>query len=161
MSPGCRCARFARGWRAPSPARSSTCWRTGTRRRPASDIFVLTRTWVEAKAVAARARARGVSPPCIYNQEGLYASPEARQVRDLLRAVADPRDPAKRLRAWLTPFFGLSLADLPAAAGAEGDHPLFARLFAWHAAAAREPLGRLYARILDESGVISARAVPR
>jgi exodeoxyribonuclease V beta subunit len=120
----------------------------------ASDIFVLTRTWVEAKAVAGALGARGV-PAVIYNQEGLYASPEARQVRDLLRAVADPRDPAKRLRAWLTPFFGLSLADLPAAAGAEGDHPLFARLFAWHAAATREPLGRLYARILDESGVIS------
>ena len=120
----------------------------------ASDIFVLTRTWVEAKAVAGALAARGV-PAVIYNQEGLYASPEARQVRDLLRAVVDPRDPAKRLRAWLTPFFGLSLADLPAAAGAEGDHPLFARLFSWHAAATREPLGRLYARILDESGVIS------
>ena len=120
----------------------------------ASGIFVLTRTWVEAKAVAGALGARGV-PAVIYNQEGLYASPEARQVRDLLRAVVDPRDPAKRLRAWLTPFFGLSLADLPAAAGAEGDHPLFARLFAWHAAASREPLGRLYARILDESGVIS------
>jgi exodeoxyribonuclease V beta subunit len=120
----------------------------------ASDIFVLTRTWVEAKAVAGALGARGV-PAVIYNQEGLYASPEARQVRDLLRAVADPRDPAKRLRAWLTPFFGLSLADLPAAAGADGDHPLFGRLFAWHAAAAREPLGRLYARILDESGVLS------
>jgi exodeoxyribonuclease V beta subunit len=119
-----------------------------------SDIFVLTRTWIEAKAVAGALGARGV-PAVIYNQEGLYASPEARQVRDLLRAVADPRDPAKRLRAWLTPFFGLSLADLPAAAGAEGDHPLFARLFSWHAAATREPLGRLYARILDESGVIS------
>ena len=95
------------------------------RRCARSDIFVLTRTWVEAKAVAGALGARGV-PAVIYNQEGLYASPEARQVRDLLRAVADPRDPAKRLRAWLTPFFGLSLADLPAAAGAEGDHPLFA-----------------------------------
>jgi exodeoxyribonuclease V beta subunit len=119
-----------------------------------SDIFVLTRTWAEAKAVAGALATRGV-PAVIYNQEGLYASPEARQVRDLLRAVADPRDPAKRLRAWLTPFFGLSLADLPAAAAADGDHPLFARLFSWHAAAAREPLGRVYARILDESGVIS------
>ncbi|HSY39476.1 MAG TPA: UvrD-helicase domain-containing protein, partial [Polyangia bacterium] len=126
----------------------------GAKELRGSDIFVLTRTWVEAKAVAGALAARGV-PAVIYNQEGLYASPEARQVRDLLRAVVDPRDPAKRLRAWLTPFFGLSLADLPAAAGAEGDHPLFARLFSWHAAATREPLGRLYARILDESGVLS------
>ncbi len=118
-----------------------------------SEIFVLTRTWVEAKAAAVALAARGL-PAVIYNQEGLYLSPEARQVRDLLRAVADPRDPAKRLRAWLTPFFGLSLADLPAATAADGDHPLYARLFAWHVVAAREPLGRLYARILEESGVL-------
>ena len=55
-------------------------------------------------------------------------------MRDLLRAIADPHDPAKRLRAWLTPFFALSLADLPAAA-AGGDQPLIDRLLAWHAAA--------------------------
>ncbi len=67
----------------------------------ASDIFVLTRTWIEAKAAATALAARGVAA-VIYNQEGLYGSPEARQVRDLLRAIADPRDPAKRLRAWLT-----------------------------------------------------------
>jgi exodeoxyribonuclease V beta subunit len=118
-----------------------------------SDIFVLTRTWREASAVAAALDALGL-PAVISTQDNLYASPEARHLRDLLRAIADPRDPAKRLRAWLTPFFGLTLADLPAAAAADGDHPLYARLFAWHAAAAREPLGRLYARILTESGVV-------
>jgi exodeoxyribonuclease V beta subunit len=118
----------------------------------ANDIFVLTRTWREAAAVSRALASRGVAA-VIFNQEGLYASREARQVRDLLRAITDPRDPAKRLRAWLTPFFGLTLADLPAAASADGDHPLYARLFAWHAAAAREPLGRLYAHILDDSGV--------
>ena len=74
-------------------------------------------------------------------------------MRDLLRAIADPRDPAKRLRAWLTPFFGLSLAELPAAA-AGGDQPLLDRLLAWHAAAERGELAGLFGRILDESGVV-------
>jgi exodeoxyribonuclease V beta subunit len=120
---------------------------------PAREVFVLTRTWREAAAVEAALTARGV-PAVIFNQENLHRSPEAAHVRDLLRAVADPRDPAKRLRAWLTPFFGLSLGDLPAAAAAGADHPLHARLYAWHAAAARQPLGRLYPRILDESGVL-------
>ena len=60
----------------------------------ASEIFVLTRTWVEAKAVAGALAARGV-PAVLYNQEGLYATPEARQVRDLLRAIADPHDPGQ------------------------------------------------------------------
>jgi exodeoxyribonuclease V beta subunit len=116
----------------------------------AREIFILTRTWREATAAASALGARGV--PCVlYNQEGLYASPEARQVRDLLRAIADPHDRAKRLRAWLTPFFGLTLAELPAAAAADGDHPLYARLFDWHAASSG-PLARLHARILGDSG---------
>ena len=120
---------------------------------PAREIFVLTRTWREAGAAAAALGARGV-PTVLYNQEGLYLSPEARHVRDLLRAIADPHDRAKRLRAWLTPFFGLTLEDLPAAAAADGDHPLYGRLFAWHDAATTQPLPTLYARILNDSGVV-------
>ncbi len=120
----------------------------------AREIFVLTRTWREARTVEQALTSRGVAA-VIYNQENLHASAEAGQVRDLLRAIADPRDPGKRLRAWLTPFFGLSLGDLPAAAAAGADHPLHARLYTWHAAAARQPLGRLYPRILDESGVLA------
>ena len=120
---------------------------------PAREIFVLTRTWREAEAIEQALTSRGVAA-IIFNQENLHRSREAAHVRDLLRAIADPRDPAKRLRAWLTPFFGLSLADLPAAAAAGADHPLHERLYAWHAAAARQPLARLYPRILDESGVL-------
>jgi exodeoxyribonuclease V beta subunit len=120
---------------------------------PARQVFVLTRTWKEARTIEAALTARGV-PALIHNQENLHGRPEAAHVRDLLRAIADPRDPTRRLRAWLTPFFGLSLADLPAAAAAGADHPLHARLHAWHAAAARQPLARIYARILNESGVI-------
>ncbi len=120
---------------------------------PAREIFVLTRTWKEARTIEAALTARGV-PALIHNQENLHDRPEAAHVRDLLRAIADPRDPARRLSAWLTPFFGLSLADLPAAAGAGADHPLHARLYAWHAAAERQSLARLYARVLNESGVI-------
>jgi len=130
---------------------------------PAREIFVLTRTRRESDDVARALAARGV-PHVLYNQEGLYETDEARQVRDLLRAIADPHDPERRLRAYLTPFFGLSLADLPAAALPDGDRPADAgpspvearydRLLSWHAAAQSEELGRLYARVLDESGVI-------
>jgi exodeoxyribonuclease V beta subunit len=119
---------------------------------PAREIFVLTRTRRESEAVAAALGARAV-PHVLYNQEGLYETEEARHLRDLLRAIADPDDPRKRLRAWLTPFFGLALADLPAAA-AGGDQALVARLLDWHAAAERDDLGRVLARVLDESGVV-------
>ena len=86
------------------------------------EIFVLTRIRKESQSVADALAARGI-PAVLAAQEGLYETDEARQVRDLLRAIADPHDPAKRLRAWLTPFFALSLAELPAAA-AGGDQPL-------------------------------------
>src|SRR5262249_10280402 len=92
----------------------------------ATEIFVLTRTRVESHSVADALAARGV-PHVLYNQEGLYDTKEATQVRDLLRAIEDPHDPEKRLAAWLTPFFGLRLADLPVAA-AGGDQALVDRL---------------------------------
>jgi exodeoxyribonuclease V beta subunit len=117
----------------------------------AREIFVLTRTRKESQSVADALATRGI-PAVLAVQEGLYDTDEARQVRDLLRAIADPHDPAKRLRAWLTPFFALSLAELPAAA-AGGDQPLIDRLLAWHAAAESGDLAGLFGRILDESGV--------
>jgi exodeoxyribonuclease V beta subunit len=119
--------------------------------RDAREIFVLTRTRRESQTVADALATWGI-PAVLAVQEGLYETEEARQVRDLLRAIADPHDPAKRLRAWLTPFFALSLAELPAAA-AGGDQPLIDRLLAWHATAESGDLGRLFARILDDSGV--------
>ncbi len=70
----------------------------GPRPPPAREIFVLTRTRRESDDAAAALTARGV-PYVIYNQEGLYETPEARHVRDLLHAIADPHDPEKRLRA--------------------------------------------------------------
>lgn len=120
---------------------------------PLREIFVLTRARSEADQVARALRERGI-PHVLYNQEGLYATAEAIHVRDLLAAIDNPRDPALRLRAWLTPFFGLGLADLPACAALPGGHPLEERLFAWRAVAEARDWARLWDRILDESGVV-------
>jgi exodeoxyribonuclease V beta subunit len=116
------------------------------------EIFVLTRLNAEAQQVAAGLREAGIAH-VLYNQEGLYATDEARHVRDLLAAVDDPRDVERRLRAWLTPFFGLSLADLPACVGLPAGHPLEERLAAWHALAEARDFPRLFDRIVDDSGV--------
>jgi exodeoxyribonuclease V beta subunit len=115
-------------------------------------VFVLTRVRKESQAIATELAARGV-PAVVYGQEGLYETDEARHVRDLLRAIADPHDPGKRLRAWLTPFFALPITELPAAA-AGGDQPLRDRLMAWHAAAQAHDFADLFGRILDDSGVV-------
>ena len=121
---------------------------------------MLTRTRKESQSVADALAARGI-PAVLAAQEGLYETDEARQVRDLLRAIADPHDPAKRLRAWLTPFFALSLAELPAAA-AGGDQPLRRSAARLARRRARAAISReLFGRILDESGRRPARAVRR
>jgi exodeoxyribonuclease V beta subunit len=117
----------------------------------AREIFVLTRTRKESQQIADALAARGI-PAVLATQEGLYESEEARQVRDLLAAIADPHDPAKRLRAWLTPFFAQSLADLPAAARGS-DQALIDRLLGWHASAESGDLAGLFGRIMEESGV--------
>ena len=48
----------------------------------------------ESQSVADALAARGV-PAVLTAQEGLYETDEARHVRDLLRAIADPHDPAQ------------------------------------------------------------------
>ena len=110
----CRCASCARRWRARSPTRSPRCSRAG---RAAAARGVRADAHPQGVAGDRRARwPRAACPAVVYGQEGLYETDEARHVRDLLRAIADPHDPAKRLRAWLTPFFALPIAELPAAA---------------------------------------------
>jgi exodeoxyribonuclease V beta subunit len=127
--------------------------RTGPTRAPLREVFVLTRTNAEAQQIARTLRDRGL-PHVLYNQEGLYRTEEARQLRDLLAAIDDPRDPARRLLAALTPFFGLTLADLPALAADPKSHPLEERLATWRALADARNWSVLFERIVSESGFV-------
>ena len=124
---------------------------------PFERVHVLTRSNAESQQVAATLRARGI-PHVLYNQEGLYKTPEAVHVRDLLAAVDDPRDPARRLRAALTPFFGYALDDLPALAA--NPAPLEDRLAAWRARADARDWARLFDDVLDGSGVARRELLP-
>ncbi|HWM86985.1 MAG TPA: UvrD-helicase domain-containing protein, partial [Kofleriaceae bacterium] len=100
------------------------------------DLFVLTRTTAESREVADRLRRIGIAC-ALYQQEGLLQSDEAAEVRDLLAAVAAPRDRSARLRAWQSRFFAVPLAELPGLAAAGESHPLVQRLFEWKALADR------------------------
>ena len=120
---------------------------------PLHEVFVLTRTNAEAQQIARTLRDRGL-PHVLYNQEGLYKTEEARQLRELLAAIDDPRDPARRLLAALTPFFGLTLVDLPALAADPTSHPLEERLAAWRVLADARDWSRLFERIVSESGLV-------
>ena len=119
----------------------------------AEDIFVLTRTRREASEIGEALDARGV-PYAFYKPEGLFQSREAEEIRTLLRAIAECSDRSKRLRAWMTRFFDLSLRDLEQCHIVRSDHPLMRRLIGWKELADAKDYDRLFSRILEDSGVL-------
>ena len=117
------------------------------------EIFVLTRTAREADEVGEALAARGVAF-AFYKRDGLFASREAEDVRNLLDALANPHERSKRFRAWMTSFFGLSLAELERADELPSSDPLLARLTEWAALAQAKDFETLFPRILEQSGVL-------
>jgi len=130
--------------------------RVGPRDRPRPlterDIFVVTRTRHEAAEIGAALRDASIRH-AHYKQTGLLQTDEAKSVRDVLAAIDDPRDRSKRLRAWLTPFFGIALADLERCADPPDGHPLLARLVAWKALADAHDYEALFSSLVEDSGL--------
>lgn len=111
------------------------------------DAFLLVRSAADADRLASVLREKGV-PFVQHKARGLYEGDAAEDLRALLLALESPSDPSRRMRAFLTPFFGLKLEQAEGARELREDHPFLARLRGW----ARLPsLGR----ILDESGVVA------
>lgn len=117
--------------------------------RPArlDDIDVLTYSNGELQAVAGLLQRAGI-PATLGRGGALYTSLEAQAVEVLLAAIDEPEDTALRLRAYLGPFFGLDVTRVDGA-----DAVLFDRLLRYHALAEQRDHARLFARILDDSGL--------
>jgi exodeoxyribonuclease V beta subunit len=125
-----------------------------TRRRLcARDIFLLTRTNAEAQRLAGVLREAEIAFT-FFKEDGLFQSDEARDVYDLLRAVWKPDDHRARLRAWQSPFFALRVEELGRCAELSPEHPLLARLSAWHQLAREQRFAKLFSSIIDESGLV-------
>jgi exodeoxyribonuclease V beta subunit len=123
-------------------------------RRPgASDIYVLTRTTGESREVGNALRAARI-PFAYFKQEKLLDTVEAREVLDLLRAIAEPDDRTARARAWITAFFGLSLPELAACEDLPPGHPLLRLLYDWRGLADLGDLDTMLARIVEDSGLV-------
>lgn len=118
-----------------------------------SDVYVLTRSAQDGYQVGAALREAGI-PHAYYKQDGLYASDEADDILALLRAVCEPDDRELRMKAWLTPFFGVPLADLARCAETPGASELTRRLQRWKRLAERRRYHELFARVIDESGLV-------
>jgi exodeoxyribonuclease V beta subunit len=119
----------------------------------ARNIFVLTRTKDEGYTVGERLRAAGI-PHVYFKQEGLFQTDEAEDISHVLQAVEEPQDRSRRFRAWLTPFFGLTLSDLEGSGDLPGNHPLMQRLLDWKVLADAKDYARLFAQIVEESGLV-------
>ncbi|HEX3770488.1 MAG TPA: UvrD-helicase domain-containing protein [Polyangiaceae bacterium] len=135
---------------ATDPARP---WRIDGRALDPGDVFVLTRNRFEGAEIGAALRAARV-PHAFYKEEGLFQSDEARDLRAVLAAIDEPEDTARRVAAWLTPFFGLPLAEVERARNLPATHPLVARLYAWKAIAEARDFDRLFESLVSESGVV-------
>jgi exodeoxyribonuclease V beta subunit len=118
----------------------------------AEDVVVVTRTEREADEVSKALDSRGVRN-AFHDRDGLFQSRQAEEVRDLLAAIASPGNLDLRMRAWMTPFFGLSLGELETARDASPGHPLLRRLSEWNLLAEKRAYEELFPRILKESGV--------
>ena len=111
------------------------------------DAYLLVRSAADGDRLAAVLRDKGV-PFIQHKARGLYDGEAAEDLRALLLALEAPSDQPRRMRAFLTPFFGLKLEGAEAARELPEDHPFLMTLRSW----AREPS---LDRILDESGVVA------
>ncbi len=125
---------------------------SGARTIDASDVFVLTRTSAEGDEVGEALRARGISYT-FFRKDGLFATDEAKDVLDVLRALVSPRDRRARLRAYATAIFAVPLASLADAAELPAEHSVrraFDRLLTLSRARELAPLLRA---MVDETGL--------
>jgi exodeoxyribonuclease V beta subunit len=118
----------------------------------AGNIFVLAFTNHECREVGDSLADAGI-PHAFFRQDKLFATSEAADILDLLRALTDPLDPRLRARALLTKFFALDLPDLPLLNRPDLDSPALDHLFAWHRMAQDGDFGALFANIIARSGV--------
>lgn len=123
------------------------------RRVGPSDIFVLARTRREEHRIGEVFRERGV-PFAFYKLEGLFATPEAAEVLDVLRAIDEPHLEDRRIKAWMTHFFEVDIEDLGRCRDLPETHPIFDRLIRWSELAQARDFERLFIDILDRSGIV-------
>lgn len=118
-----------------------------------SDIFILTRTAREGLAIGHSLRNYGI-PHAYYKQDGLFQTDEALDLYCLLAAIDRPGETATRMAAWLTPFFGVPLEELPVWQQAGINHPLHTQLLHWKQLADNQQWSRFFNLILTESGLV-------
>ncbi|MCB9594857.1 MAG: UvrD-helicase domain-containing protein [Sandaracinaceae bacterium] len=125
----------------------------GPERLSPSDVHVLCRSRADAESIGVALTDARV-PHAFYKQEGLFATPAARHVWEVLRAIEDPSDRVRRLHAWLTPFFAVPLSRIEDCRELPPDHPLQVTLRSWRALADAHRWSELFGALLYDSGLV-------
>ncbi|APR99955.1 UvrD-helicase domain-containing protein [Pajaroellobacter abortibovis] len=116
------------------------------------DVFVLTRTWNDAYRIASVFQQYGIRY-IFHKAPGLFQTKQAIHVKTVLEAIADPFDFSQCMRAWLTPFFDISLEMIAHLQNLLCAHPLRARLIEWHTLAQKKDYSSLFSQMWKESGL--------
>ena len=121
----------------------------GSRNIEAKDIYILTRTGAEATTIGGYLREAGV-PFAYYKKDGLLQTPEASDVLDVLKAIAEPGSQSKRLKAWTTPFFAIPYPRLFDSTEAPAGDPLNEYLYQWNVLANEERFAQLFDKLTHQ-----------
>jgi exodeoxyribonuclease V beta subunit len=119
----------------------------------AGNVFILTRTNAESVTIG-RLLAEARVPYAFYKQEGLFETRVAGDILDALKAAQEPNVRSRRLKAWITPFFAVPIADLPRLADPPPGHELVERLYEWKSLADKEQFAQLFDEMLHRSGLV-------
>ncbi len=115
------------------------------------DICVLFRKSNEGELLAPILRRRGIAHS-FYKQRGLFQTREAREVLDLLQAVAHPDQPSRTRQAVLTRFFDMPLDHLSSFSSSSSG--ITELLGEWGSLAENSDFPRLFEQILRQTRVI-------
>jgi len=125
----------------------------GDRKLKARDIFILTFTNAESRAIGYALAAASI-PHAFYKLGNLFESPEAAEVLAVLRAVAEPEDRNLRAQALLTGFFDLDVTDAAACLDLGPRAEPAALLLRFSNLARQGDIPALFASMIDDSGIV-------
>ncbi len=126
----------------------------------AGNVYILTRTNAESVAIG-RLLAEARVPYAFYKQEGLFQTRVAGDILDALKAAQEPTVRSRRLKAWMTPFFAVPVADLQRLADPPPGHVLLERLYEWKSLADKEQFAQLFDAMLHRSGLVDRELLLR
>lgn len=119
----------------------------------ANNIYILTRTGTESLEVARILRRYGI-PHALFKQAGLFSTPEALDILDILLAIEEPTRLDRLSSAWLTHFFELTINDVASLHEAPDTHPLKAYFIEWNQMALTGRVSEMLDNVLHRTGIL-------